>query len=334
SNRIEYPEIHEMNIPLHLLERKPKKDPRVFYRFYQLCKKIQPDIIHSWGTMPSVYAVPTTKLLRIKFINASIADAPLDLDLKHPDYFRGRLTYPFSDVVIGNSKAGLKAYKAPAGKSICIYNGFDFNRIKHLENKEKIFKQLNIKTEKLVAMVGGFFERKDYDTYIKAACQVVAQRNDVSFLAIGDGPDLTRCKNIVEKKYTDRILFPGMMQNVESIVNAIDIGVLSTNSKVHQEGISNSILEYMVLGKAVIASAGGGTDEIVVNGQTGILIDALNPRELVAALNRLLDDPKLAKEMGAKGRKRVYEKFTLDRMQEEYLNLYRNLCLTNRQLIS
>ena len=325
SRKIEYPEVHDMGFRIHILERKPKKDPRVFFRFFQICRQFRPDIIHSWGTMPSVYALPAAKTLGIKLINASIADAPANLGFNHPDYLRGRLINPLSDVVVGNSKAGLKAYSAPMEKSYCVYNGFDFNRINQLESKANIKNQLGIKTPKLVAMVGGFFPRKDFGTYIQAACEIIRQRKDVSFLAIGKGPNLKSCQALVQPECQDRILFPGMMKNIESVINIMDIGVLSTNSKVHQEGISNSILEYMVLGKPVVASEGGGTNEIVVDGITGILIKPNDPEALKVALLQLLDRPKLAQKMGENGRKRVRDHFSLPRMIEEYLGIYQGL---------
>ena len=59
----------------------------------------------------------------------------------------------------------------------------------------------------------------------------------------------------------DKIIFLGKIANVENIINIFDIGILITNSKVHGEGVSNSIIEYMALGKPVIATRGGGTDQ-------------------------------------------------------------------------
>ncbi|MEL6922651.1 MAG: glycosyltransferase, partial [Bacteroidota bacterium] len=264
SRRVEYPEVHDMGVPIYYLERQPKKDPRVFFRFYQLCRKEQPDLIHSWGTMPSIYAIPTAKLLGIRLLNAIIADAPLRMGWSDSRYARARLTYPFSDFIVGNSEAGLRSYEAPAGKSKCIYNGFDFNRVKQLKDPAQVRRQLGIRTKKVVGMIGGFFDRKDYYTYVKAAELALAQHPDTTFLAIGDGPNLPACKNMVSPANRDRILFTGMLDDVESVINIFDVGVLATNARVHGEGISNAILEYMVLAKAVVATRGGGTDEIVV----------------------------------------------------------------------
>lgn len=348
SKRVEYEEVYDLPVRIHFLERKPKKDPRVFYRFYKICKQEQPDIIHSWGSMPSIYAIPTIKLLGIKFLNAIIADAPKQMSFFDERLFRARLTYPFSDRVVGNCKAGLKSYKAPTNRSQAVYNGFDFQRLSNLKEESAVIEELQIPAGKAIGMVGAFFDRKDYDTFVKGAKLFLSKRQDASFLAIGDGPNLERVRACPEtsggevlgvryeesglrgasrglESHADRILFPGMLHQVESVINVFDIGVLCTNSKVHGEGISNSILEYMVLGKPVVATEGGGTNEIVVDGKTGFLIPPNDPKALVEKMNYLLDNPKIAKEMGRKGKARVYELFSLERMERDYLEIYEKL---------
>ncbi|MFT6320620.1 MAG: glycosyltransferase involved in cell wall biosynthesis [Granulosicoccus sp.] len=334
SKKVEYEEIYDLDVKLHFLERKPAKDPRVFSRFYKICKSERPDIIHSWGTMPSVYAIPAVKLLGIKFLNANIADAPLKMSIWDERYFRAHLTFPFSDMIVGNSNAGLKSYGAPLRKSQSVYNGFDFKRVANLEDKDKVRRQFNILPGKVVGMVGGFFDRKDFDTFVEAACLYLRESQDTTFMAIGDGPNLARCEAKVPDEFKDRILFPSMVHGVESLANVFDIGVLCTNTKVHGEGIFNSILEYMVLEKPVVATKGGGTDEIVVNSETGYLIEPFDPKLLVSKITRLLDDPAMAEEFGRNGKKRVYAKFSLPRMEQDYLKIYRKLLPLNKTVIA
>jgi glycosyltransferase involved in cell wall biosynthesis len=321
SKKIEYPEIHQLEVPIYYLERKPKKDPRVFWRLFKICKKEQPDIIHSWGTMPSIYAIPAVKLLGIKFINASIANAPDNLSWRDSDLLRSKLTYPFCDAVVGNSQAGLSVYEAPVNKSFCFYNGFDFQRIGHLEEETNVRKKYEIPDGLITGMVGGFFDRKDYQTYIQSAIQYLNKRKDMTFLAIGDGPNLDQVKAMVPERHRDRILFTGMVHDVESLVNIFDIGVLAT----YTEGISNSIMEYMVLGKPVIASDGGGTKELVIDKETGFLIPQRDPERLYECLKLLASNQALRVKYGANGKLRIHTHFTLARMKKDYYDLYQKL---------
>jgi len=126
---------------------------------------------------------------------------------------------------------------------------------------------------------------------------------------------------MVQEKYLDRIIFTGRQTDVESIVNIFNIGVLATFT----EGISNSILEYMALGKPVIATDGGGTSEIVENGVTGYLVPPSNVNVLLEKLELLLDRPYLAKKMGESGKNVVKRKFEIRKMTKEFVCLYQKL---------
>ena len=325
SSNIAYPEVHDMGMPVHILERKPKKDPRIFFRFYKLCKQFGPDMIHSWGTMSTIYAIPAAKRMGVTLINANIADAPNNLNFRDSRFLRAKLTFPFSDVILGNSEAGLRAYQAPSKKSRCIYNGFDFRRMDNLKEAGEVREMLGVDAPLLVGMVGAFHDRKDYDTYLKAAQLVLKERQDVNFLAIGGGPNLERCKKLVADEFTDKIIFPGQLSQVESVINILDIGVLATNSLVHGEGISNAIVEYMIFGKPVIASDGGGTPEIVRDGENGFLVPPLSKEKLAEKILYLLARPELAREMGENGTRHIRENFSLQRMESQFIHLYEAL---------
>lgn len=280
-------------------------------------------MVHSWGSMSTVLAIPATQLLGIPLINGSIVDAPENLSIFNKDYFRAKLAYPFSKVVIGNSNAGLEAYNVPDKKKRCIYNGFDLHRIKNLDSEANVRAKFRIQTEKVVGMVGSFSPRKDFKTYIEAALVLLSKTDDVTFLAIGDGPQLDECKERVPDEYKQRFIFTGLQNDVESIVAIFDVGVLCTNAKVHGEGISNAILEYMALGKPTVATSGGGTNEAVVDGETGYLVAPDSKDDLEQKLNKILSDDGLREKMGRAAKQRMLRHFMLDRMTDEYISLYR-----------
>ena len=325
SSVVAYPEIYDLDMPVHILERKPKKDPRVFFRFHKICKQFDPNIVHCWGTMASVYAIPAAKKLGVKLINANIADAPHGMGLSDKRLLRAKLTFPFSDKVLANSYAGLKAYQAPAEKSKCIHNGFDFKRIEELQEQNEVKKKYGITTPKIIGMVGALEDRKDYVTYIKAAKEVLKNRDDVSFLVIGDGTNLQKLEALVPTNLKDKILFTGNVNRVENLINIFDIGVLSTNQSVHGEGISNSVMEYMALGKPVVATDTGGTSEIVMHEKTGFLITDNDYQQLGSYIQYLLNHPDKAQEMGQLGRERVHHHFNIDKMTQCYFDLYQEV---------
>jgi glycosyltransferase involved in cell wall biosynthesis len=220
---IHYQEVYNLNLPIHIIERKfLKKDPLLFFKFYRIAKNFRPDIIHVWGNMVAVYSLPAVKLLGIPLLNNQITDAtpnqkPLGKDL----------VFKHSTRIIANTQAGLVAYNAPPEKSGVIYNGFNFNRLEKLEAPAVVRQRFNIKTPFVAAMVATFSPYKDYTTYLKAAINILQKRNDVTFLCIGDGDD-GKFKAMVPQGLQKNILFLGKQDKVESIMNACDLGVLMT----------------------------------------------------------------------------------------------------------
>jgi len=325
KNLIEYPEVYSMGIPIHIIERKPKRNPITFLKVYRICKQVRPDILHTWSSMSAIFAFPAVMLLNAKLLNGNIAKAPNKPSIWDKDLLRAKLTFLFSDIIVGNSNAGLKAYGAPKVKSVCIHNGFDFKRIENIEDPKLILKNYKISTDFVIGKIAAFENRKDYETFIGAANRINQIRDDVTFMAVGDGQLLQSIKNLVPERMKDKVIFTGPVLNVESIINIFDTGILSTNKDVHGEGISNSIMEYMAMGKPVIATEGGGTSEIVIDGQTGFVIPPKSPGVLADKILELLDNRQMANQFGSAGQQRIRIHFNQKKMTQSYLKLYKKL---------
>lgn len=157
---IHYKDIFDTGIKIHYIVRKYiKKDPRLFFKFFKIANKYKPDIIHVWGNMVAIYAIPAKILLKKPMINNQITDAP---DKVNGGLLSHQVSFPFSNILVANSKAGLKSYNAPLNKSRVIYNGFDFARIENLEDKKITRAKFEIKTNNVVDMVASFSNLKDY----------------------------------------------------------------------------------------------------------------------------------------------------------------------------
>lgn len=323
SDDIHYEEVLNLGINIHKIIRKTPKDISVFRKFYVHIRNYRPDVVHCWDSMTAVYVAVTCQLLNCKLVNGMVIDSPVRRNIFNKYWLRARLTFPFSDTIVGNSMAGLKAYKAPEKKSIVVHNGFNFDRTNNLISREVKRRELNITTKFTVGMVATYSELKDYPTYYMAAQQLLDKRKDVTFLAIGPGTDSTESLNLIDKKHIDNFRLLGKRAGIESFINTMDICILSTFT----EGISNSVLEYMALSKPVIATTGGGTDEIVADKKTGFLISPSNSGELADKIELLLDDPGLCQKMGSAGRERVKVEFSIDQMVRKYIDIYTELLL-------
>lgn len=320
SHDIHYKEILNLNFKIHYLIRKTKKDPAIFFRLYKLCKTIRPDAIHCWESMTAVYSAPICKLLNIPLINGMIIDAPRK-SFFNSNFFRATLVFPFSKIIVSNSFAGIKAYGATNRRNIVIHNGFNFNRLTKVADKEKIRAQLEIKTKYVVGMVATFSKNKDYKTYFNAAQILLSQRQDITFLAIGNRTDSFFARSLIKTNNLKHFRLLGKKTEIESYISIMDVCVLSTFT----EGISNSILEYMAMAKPVIATDGGGTNEIVVDNKTGFLVKVSDEKDTSDKIQFLLNDEDLRITMGKEGKLRIKEDFSMEKMMNEYILLYRNI---------
>ena len=326
---IHYKEVLDLGIDVHFILRKTKKDPVALLKLFKHCKKYKPDIMHCWDSMTAVYSVPVCKILNITLVNGMITNSLTRQSIFDSYWFRAKLTFPFSDYIVGNSYAGLKSYRAPEKRSMVIYNGFDFKRINGIIPEDIIRAQLEIHTKYLIGMVASFSENKDYRTYFSAACSILNKRKDITFLAIGNDTDSADSKGLIKDEYVEHFRLLGRKSGIESYINAMDICILST----YTEGISNSIMEYMAMEKPVIATNGGGTNEIIVDNVTGFLINHSDPEELAGKIEILLSDDDLRKKMGMAGKKKVMTGFSIELMINKYCDLYRSL-LSNHSYIT
>jgi glycosyltransferase involved in cell wall biosynthesis len=333
NNEIHYKEVFKLGIKIHHITRKTKKDPTVLIKLSELCKQFKPDIVHCWDSMTAIYSVPICLIHRIKLVNGMVVDTPVKKNIFNKHWLRARLTFPFSNVIVGNSNAGLIAYKAPRRKSLCIYNGMDLKRFEKIKEanlikEELIGKDANPKI--VIGMVASFSKHKDYNTLINAAITLTSANNEILFILVGDGDTFDDMKLKVPVPLLDRILLIGNRNDVESIVNIFDIAILLTNSKNHGEGISNSIIEYMALSKPVIATRGGGTDELIVNGQNGLLINYGDSIMLMKFIEDLIQNSAMRENLGANGRQTIINKFDIRIMTDKYISLYNSLLSKNK----
>jgi glycosyltransferase involved in cell wall biosynthesis len=321
---IHYINVYNLNIPVKIIKRKlTKYDPLVFIKFCRYCYQFRPDIIHAWGRMSTFYAVPAKLIFKVPLISNLIADAKRSFRIYSLSNFFFKMDIFFSDTVLSNSMAGLKAYGIRSSKAKVIWNGVDLERFTKNFDIESVRNEFGIKSLNVIIMVATFTKFKDYDLFLDVAKGIEEIRSDTSFVAVGDGPELNRIKKRAKEEGINNVIFTGPQTNVESIIAASDIGILTTYS----EGVSNSIMEYMALGKPVITSdLNGGSNEIIVEGDTGYCME----RSLDKIIQRvifLLDNADVRIEMGRKGRQRVFSLFSIEKMGEDFKRIYENTVL-------
>ncbi len=306
-------------VQMQLLRRHSAHDLSVFWRFAALCRQWRPDLVMTWHSMPAIYAIPAARALRIAHVTALIQDAPATLSASWR--WRTQLAFACADAVVANSQAGARAYRAPPGTHI-IGTGYDLQRLD--ARRTGLREALGLRGRLVVGMTATFSHFKDQPTLVRAALRLLARRQDVVFIFAGDGPTLPACQALVPAEQRDAIRFLGQFPAagqphvIEDLVDCFDIGVLATFT----EGISNTVVEYMVLHKPVVASDGGAMSELLVDGETGFLVPPRDAAQLAARIEQLLDDAGLRQRMGEAGRRRIESAFLLERQVAKFAALY------------
>jgi glycosyltransferase involved in cell wall biosynthesis len=145
---------------------------------------------------------------------------------------------------------------------------------------------------------------------------------------IGDGPLRRESQKLLsEAGVADLAWLPGERADIPELLRAIDLFVLPSIA----EGISNTILEAMVSGLPVVATYVGGNSELVVEGETGMLVPSSDPVAMAEAIQSYLKDPEKLARHGQTGRKRAVEHFSIEKMVEGYLSLYDEVLSARRR---
>jgi alpha-maltose-1-phosphate synthase len=212
----------------------------------------------------------------------------------------------------------LEHFKADPRKVEVIHNGIDPARFVRTEGREHLVR-LGVK-EPYVLYVGRITDQKGIFHLLEAAKQLPP---GVQVVLCASAPDTPEIEERLRKAVPQHpnVMWINEMVSLDIVKQLYSHAAVFACPSVYEPfGLIN--LEAMACETAVVASAVGGIVEVVVDGETGLLVPPAKPAELAGALRRVLDDPARARAMGKAGRKRVEDKFSWDsvaaRTQEVY----------------
>jgi glycosyltransferase involved in cell wall biosynthesis len=174
----------------------------------------------------------------------------------------------------------------------------------------------------LIGTVAVFRPVKDLHTMLEAMSLVKKETSRAKLVLMGAGPQKEELEAAVERLGLQSVVhFPGFRRDASQLLPALDVFVLSSLS----EGISLALLEAMAASVPVIATSVGGNVEIIRDPASGLIVPPKSPRDLADAMLSLVHDPARRGDLGAGGRRRVEEAFSLARMIRAYESLYASL---------
>jgi glycosyltransferase involved in cell wall biosynthesis len=158
---------------------------------------------------------------------------------------------------------------------------------------------------------------KGHEDFIQAAEIVVKRNPNVRFVIGGKAAEPFRSelqRLIAYKNLQGVVEFSGWLETSTQFFESIDLFVLASR---HDEGFGLVLAEAGERGLASVATRSGGANEVVIDGETGILVEKSSPGEMADGIQKLIEDEKFRQEMGARARRRVSEHFDLVRQSQK-----------------
>src|ERR1039458_5346906 len=188
------------------------------------------------------------------------------------------------------------------------------------DERMSVRRRLGLPTEgRLVVSVSRLVPRKGMDVLIEAVGQLSAERPDLTLAIGGSGRDRRRLE-LAARRCSAPVRFLGRVadDDLPMLDAAADVWAMCCRDRwfgLEQEGFGIVFLEAAAAGVAQLAGRSGGSDEAVVDGKTGLVVDRPGDATAVAAaLARLLDDSELRERLGAEARRRAVAEFDYDKL--------------------
>jgi glycosyltransferase involved in cell wall biosynthesis len=316
--------LEALGVPVQVvdLERRLVR-PGAVGELARLFKEISADIVQSHGARSNFYArlagarsgVPV-----LSTVHNSLRDYPVAAPRRALYLAMDRLTLPLASGVLCVAAGLAREYGARAR---VITNGVDLAAFDPAAVSRPATRQaLGLGAGPVVGFVGRLTDQKDPLAFVRAVAAAAPAVPDLRALVVGDGPlrpavvaEAARCG------VAERLLLAGVRRDVPALLAAMDVLLLPSRS----EGFPFVVLEAMAMERAVVATAVNGVPELVEDGVTGVIVPRGDEAALAGAARALLAEPARARALGEAARRRVAERFTVQRMVTETEALWAEL---------
>lgn len=315
-------------IPLEKLVIRHHADVTLYGQLLSKIREFSPDVVHTHLQHGDLYGIPAARW----------AGVPVVITSRHNDdgRRRNRVLRWLNRWLWGQVNAGIAISESvrqfsmevehvPAQKIITIHYGISSGQVlsKSPQSYAALRSELGLSEQAiLMGTVCRLLDWKGVQYAIEAFSQVQTQFPDAHLVITGDGPMRQSLQTQVHKLHLmNRVHFRGWRSDVGTVMSGLDIFLMPSE----REGFGLVLLEAMSYGLPVIGSQAGAIPEVVVDGETGIIVAPKKSDEIAEALRWLLADRSLRQYMGLQGQDRLEVHFSAARMIDQTLSLYQHL---------
>lgn len=304
--------------------------PRLIRQLMTFLRREQIDLIHSHSVIATLCAVPAASLFRDCKIVETCHGREFWREGKRikGNYWLDRQVSRFVDRFIAVSNAAayyLESDKRIAREKIVIVrNGRDLRSLKPATPGENATARaaLGLGNERMILLLGRLAREKGHASFLEALRLLGSRNPSIVAMFAGIGPLENELRGICNAmQLNEHVRFLGYRTDLQRLLAAADLVVLPSIS----EGLPLVAVEALAAARPIVATATGGTPEVVIDDQTGLLVPPQDPSALADAMHRVLTDQELACRLGANGRRFVEQHFDVRMQIERTMTLYRDL---------
>ena len=291
-------ELEASGIPVHCLQGGSEWDIRWAWRLRHLVRERQFDLVHIHSPYVAGLARPALKLL-------PTVSRPRIVYTEHlpwagyvwPTRLLNRMTFLLNDGVVAVSNSVRDSISSSMRERVqVVIHGVLAERVRQQSStREEVRRELGIESgELVVGTVAHLRQQKGYPVLLEAARRLIDSGLPIRFVAVGGGPQDAEIRSLHRKlELENRFLFTGFRSDAIRVMSAFDVFVLAS----WNEGLPVTVMEALTLGIPVVATAVGGTPEILTSGVEGLLVSPGRPDELAKAIDVLAGDPDRRRQM-------------------------------------
>lgn len=311
---------------IHLLQRQPGFDFQLIKSIRSYIRKHDIDVVHCHQYTPYFYGALATITTGKSVVFTEHGRFYPDVVGKKRQLFNqflGLLTSHVTAISQATLDALEKLERLPKNKMKLIYNGIpdpDFTSPAAQQKCEELSARYQLDKDHFIfGTISRLEPIKNQRLMIRAFANVHKTNAMARLLVIGDGPLMAELKTLAnELGVGESVIFTGFITDPQIYLSLFDVFLLPSFS----EGTSMTLLEAMSASTPCIVSNVGGSPEIVLDGETGLVVTSDNEIELTSAMESLLNDEARRTSMGQSGRQRYVEHFSAQSMADAYATLY------------
>ena len=300
------------------LAPRAEMDLAAAWRLSRVLKQLKPDIVHAHDPHGVAMASIALSMSTLPAPPRLVASRRVDFHMRRSALSRWK--YRQVDCFICASDAIRQIVVSdgiPRERAVTVHEGIDLGRVAAAPPAE-LHKELWLPHEApLVGNVAALVPHKGQRHLVDAAALVLPKHPDARFIIAGEGELRAALEHQIRQHHLEKhVILAGFRTDILSLHKAFDLFVMSSVT----EGLGTSILDAMACGKPVVGTTAGGIPEVVVDGETGLLVPPRDAEAMAAAIVRLLADRALRERMGAAGLARVRERFSAETMVHNTLD--------------